>query len=190
MGRIKYRPFVPYKDAFDEFTRLRKELNNLAEKDANQFSILFNKVKIGAANESTACMDILAYYYKSGVKNGDQVLVPENYPRYIEWEMLAAARGNEFAIEKLQFLIGYACDSIIECEDYDLIAYKNDIDDSNLLYILGKAIAKIYVRENKIYPVDLFALEDEEVCYKKEHSVVFRNKIDEIIQKTIDFLKS
>lgn len=184
--RPRRRAFVPYEDAFDEFTRIRKELNNLAEEDQEGFKELFKDVKVSAARENTVAMDILAYYYKTGVEG----LVPENYQRYIQWEMVAAARGNEFAIEKLQFLIGYACDAIIESEDYNIIAYKNDITDANLLYVLSKAIAKIYVREYKIYPVDLFELEDELVKYRQEFSVNLRSNVDNIIPKVIAFLKS
>lgn len=184
--RLRRRPFVPYKEAFEEFTRLRKELNELAEDDKEKFVELFNEVKIAAARENTVAMDLLAYYYKAGVED----VVDENYIRFIQWELLSAARGNEFAIEKLQFLIGYACDTIIENENYQTIAYKNDIDDSNLLYVLGKAIAKIYVKEYKVFPVDLFELEDEYLPFKQEYFNNVRKKIDDIIPKTIEFLKS
>jgi len=186
MARITRRPFVPYKDAFEEFTKLRKELNNLAEDDKDGFKDLFNQVKVAAAQENTVAMDILAYYYKTGVEG----VLAENYQRYIQWELISAARGNEFAIEKLQFLIGYACDIIIQDEDFSLIAYKNDIEDTNLLYVLGKAVAKIYVREYKLYPIDLYDLEDESLPYKKEYSVNLRHNIDKIIPKTIEYLKS
>ena len=101
MERLRSRPFVSYSEAFDEFTNLRKQLNNLVENDKEKFYELFNEVKVAAAQENTVAMDILAYYYKMGVED----LVPENYPRYINWQLLSAARGNEFAIEKLQFLI-------------------------------------------------------------------------------------
>ena len=186
MERIRRRAFVPYKEAFEEFTSLRKKLNDLAEEDKEKFQELFNDVKIAASRENTVAMDLLAYYYKTGVEG----LVEENYSRFIQWELLAAARGNEFAIEKLQFLIGYACDIIIEDESYQTIEYKNDIDDENLLYVLGKAIAKIYVREYKVFPVDVYELKDEFNPYKQEYFINLRKKIDDIIPKTIEFLKS
>lgn len=186
MPRIKYRPFVPYQDAFDEFAKLRKEVNRAADEGEEEFKDVFSQVKVAAAEENTVAMDILAYYYKTGVEN----MLPENYERYINWQLLAAARGNQFAIEKLQFLIGFACDQIIEHEDFDLIAYKNDIEQSNLLYVLGKAIAKIYVKEFGIYAVDLFESEDEYQPYKKENSINLRRNIEKIIPKTINYLKS
>ena len=190
MERIRRRPFVPYEDAFEEFINLRKQFNELANKNVDDFKQLFKECKLAAAKENTVAMDVLAYYYKSGVKVDEEVLVPENYIRYINWELLSASRGNEFAIEKLQFLIGYACDIIMSDKDYSLIEYKNDIDETNVLYVLGKAIAKIYVREYQIYPVDLYQLDDEEAPYKKENSVNLRYNIDNIIPKVVEFLNS
>lgn len=186
MARLQRRPFVPYKEAFEEFASLRKQINELADTDGEKFLESIKALKIAAASENTVAMDLLAYYYKNGVEN----LLSENYMRFIQWELVAAARGNEFAIEKIQFLIGYACDAIMECEDYELIAYKNDIDEFNILYVLGKAIAKMLVRELKFFPVDLYELEDEPAPYKQEYFVNLRHNIDAIIPKTIDFLKS
>lgn len=190
MARLKRRPFVPYKEAFDGFVELRKAFNDLAEKDKEEFLEQFEQLKIAAANENVIAMDVLAYYYKSGVSNDQGNILSENYMRYITWELIAAARGNELAIEKLQFLIGYACDTIIECEDFNTISYKNDIDDSNLLYVLGKAVAKILVKELKYYPVDVYKLEDESAPFKQEYFVNLRHNIDSVIPKTIEFLKS
>lgn len=190
MARITRRPFVPYKECFDRFVDLRKQLNDFAEKDKEEFLENFQALKIAAAQEDTVAMDVLAYYYKNGISNDEGTILSENYMRYIIWELISAARGNELAIEKLQFLIGYACDAIIACDDFQTIAYKNDIDEDNLLYVLGKAVAKILVKELKYYPVDIYKLEDESAPFKQEYFVNLRHNIDSIIPKTIEFLKS
>ena len=182
-----YKPkFVDYEESLKTFTEWRKELIEASEKDAEAFKTLFSAVKYMAAKENTVAMDILAYFYKTGVPG----LVPENYVRYIYWELLSAARGNELAIEKIQFLIGYACDMIIQSEDFPEIEYKNDIDDYNLLYVTGKAIAKMMVKNMEIYPVDLIELEDDFKPYKKEDSLKLRDDIDAAIPKAIEYLKS
>lgn len=187
---LNRRPFVPYKECFDSFIALRKEFNDLAEKGKEEFLEGFQELKLAAAQENTVAMDLLAYYYKNGVSNDNEKILAENYPRFITWELISAARGNEFAIEKLQFLIGYACDAIIEDEDFEVIAYKNDITDGNLLYVLGKAICKILVKEKKFFPVDVYQLEDNSAPFKQEYFVNFRHDIDSIIPKTIAYLKS
>ncbi|MBO5394646.1 MAG: hypothetical protein J6A28_01925 [Clostridia bacterium] len=184
--RIKRKAFTYYSDAFDGFTELRKELNGYLESDPEEFLIKFEELKQKAFYSDVIAMDVLAYYYKSGA--GD--VLPENYMRYINWEFLAAARGNTFAIEKLQFLIGQACDQIIDSEHYSTIEYKNDIDDYNMLYVLGKNLCKIIVKELKAFPIDLIELEDDYKPYTKEDFINLRKIIDAAVPKTIDFMKS
>lgn len=185
MPRQTRPPFVDYQECFDGFTRIRKEMNDLI--NAEDYSMVkksFDALKAYAANEETIAMDLLAYYYKSGIEN----VVPENYQRFIQWEIVAASRGNEFAIEKIQFLIGYACDIIMEHENYDLIEYRNDIDDENVLYVLGKAICKVLVKKLNLFPVDLIELEDNARPYTQEDFVVFRQVLDDALPEIISSL--
>lgn len=188
MERIVKRPeFVDYQEALSTFTEWRKELNNCIDEQPQSFKDMFDAVKYMAACENTVAMDILAYYYKTGVPD----LLPENYMRYIQWELIAAARGNELAIEKIQFLIGYGCDEIIESADFETIKYKNDIDDYNMLYVIGKALAKIIVRDFlKAFPVDLYNEPDDFKPYKQEDFINLRKIIDQAIPLTIQYLKS
>lgn len=187
MERIRKRPaFYDYQEALSEFTKTRKELNEYIENDPDKFKTKFKELKENAKREDVVAMDILAYYYKSGVPK----LLPENYDYYLKWEIVAAARGNELAIEKLQFLLGYAITAIMECDDYETIAYKNDIEDFNAVYVIGKAICKMMARELRIYPVDLVELEDVAKPYTQEVFIVFRKNVDDIIPKTIEFMKS
>ncbi|MBE7074135.1 MAG: hypothetical protein E7379_03490 [Clostridiales bacterium] len=187
--RIRRKAFYDYQDCFDGFTEIRKELNGYLDKHQKEkFLGRFEQLKQDALNKSdVVAMDVLAYYYKIGAGK----ILPENYMRYIAWEFIAAARGNEFAIEKLQFLIGYACNNIIDCDSYETIEYKNDIDEFNILYVLGKNICKIMVRDFlSAFPIDLVALPDEFKPYTKEDFINLRKMIDSAIPKTIDFLKS
>ena len=179
-------PYVDYQECLDGFTRIRKEMNELIN-EGNKILLekSIDSLKMYAANEESSAMDVLAYYYKSGIEG----VLPENYQRYIYWEILAASRGNELAIEKLQFLIGYACDIIMEHENYDLIEYKNDIEEDNVLYVLGKNICKVLAKELKIFPVDLIMLEDNHKPYTQEDFVVLRKTLDDCMPKIISFLK-
>ncbi len=186
MSRIKKAPFIYYNDALDGFTDARKTMNEIIEKKPETFKDEFDYVKYLAAAEDPVAMDLLAYYYKTGISG----LLKENYKMYIYWELLAASRGNEFAIEKLQFLIGYAIDAIMVCDDYNKIVYKNDIDDVNSLYVLGKAICKTIVKQIECYPVDLAQKEDEYLPFKQEYFVNLRKNIDDAIPAAINYLKS
>ncbi len=186
MERIRRRAFVPYKEALDTFMSMRKEINDSREKGDSEFLKKFENLKERAANEDAVAMDLLAYYYKSGVPG----LLPENYMRYVTWEIVAAARGNEFAIEKLQFLINLACEKIITSDDYETIKYKNDIDEYNALYVVGKNLCKVLVKDFlKAYPVNLVELEDDYQPYEQKHFVTLRRYIEEAVPKTIVFMK-
>ncbi len=188
MNRIKKRPpYIEYQVAFDTFTTYRKELNECAEKMPESFSSMFQAVKFMGANEDPIAMDVVAYFYKSGVPD----LLGENYMKYIRWEVASAARGNEFAIEKLQFLIGYACTNIMDSEDYDTIVYKNDITDYNALYVIGKNLCKVLAKDYlNAFPIDLASEEDETSPYSKEAFYNLRNMIDSATEKTIQIMKS
>ncbi len=186
MSKLKREPFIYYDDALEGFAEARKTMNEIIEKKPETFKEEFDYVKYLGASEDPVAMDLLAYYYKTGISG----LLKENYKMYIFWELLSASRGNEFAIEKLQFLIGYAVDKIMACEDYQKIVYKNDIDDSNGLYVIGKALCKIIVKQIECFPVDLAQKEDEYLPYKQEYFINLRTNIDEAIPETIKFLKS
>ena len=187
MQRIFKRPAVlDYQECLDRFTELRKQLNDYIENSPNKFKELFNELKDNAGNNDVIAMDVIAYYYKSGVPN----ILPENYERYLKWEIVASAKGNELAIEKLQFLLNYAYSEIMNSEDYELIAYKNDIDEYNLIYVIGKAICKMLAKDMKLYPVDMCKEKDVSKPYTQEDFILFRKKLDEIIPKTIEYMKS
>lgn len=188
MAKVSREAYVEYHQALEGFAKIRKEMNDYVEQgNLTLAKELFDGLKYYAAGEESIAMDLLAYYYKSGIKG----VVPENYSRYIQWEVLAASRGNELAIEKLQFLIGFACDAIMDDPEYDLIEYKNDIDDGNALYVIGKNLCKVMVRDfMKAYPVDLAQAEDIESLYTKEEFINFRKMIDDAVPKTIAIMKS
>ncbi len=187
MERIRRKPFIEYEEALEKFSAIRKEMNELKEKNKMEFLMRFNELKQKAKNEDAIAMDVLAYYYKSGVPG----LLAENYKRYIAWEFVAAARGNKLAIEKLQFMLNYAEDEIIACKDYETIKYKNDIDRHNVIHVLGKALAKIIVREFlKAFPVDLAVAKDEYQPYQQKYYVELNRYIEQSIPLTIKFLLS
>ncbi len=186
MERIRYKEFTDYDDALEGFTNYRKKLNDYIENNPDKFLETFRDIKERAGQGDVICMDVLAYYYKSGVPS----LLPENYNVYLKWEILSAARGNELAIEKLQFLLGYAYSQIMQCEDYEKIVYKNDIEDWNIVYVIGKAICKMLVKEMKLFPSDLAQEKDVKAPYTQEDFIIFRKTVDDIIPKTIDYMKS
>ena len=186
MSRFYRPPFLDYQEALDKFTALRAQLNKYIEEQPQKFLASFQEVKEQASKDDTVAMDILAYYYKSGVPG----LLPENYEYYLQWEIVSAAKGNELAIEKLQFLLGFAISSITQSEQYQTIVYKNEIADYDTIYVLGKAICKMLAKEHSYFPIDMAKRPDVEKKFTQEAFIIFRKQVDEILPKTIDFLIS
>ena len=185
--RERRLPYLEYDEALAQFTELRREVNECIDKTPENFANLWEDIKEKALYGSVSAMDVLAYYYKTGVPK----LLPENYQKYLAWEILSAGRGNKLAIEKLQFLIGYAIDAVSEHENFEDMIYKNDITEENVNHVLGKALCKILVRDFlKAYPIDMVKEPDDFQPYTQEAFINLRNMIDEAIPKTCEFLLS
>lgn len=184
MGIFKRPEFIYYEEALEGFTTARKKLNELIENDPDKFKPSFEEYKEAAGRGDSIAMDIIAYYYKSGVPG----LLGENYQKYLSWEILAGSRGNELAIEKLQFLFTYAYEEIMDSDKYEDIEYKNDIDEYNAIYVIGKAICKILVRQMDIFPTDMAKEEDTEEPFNQDIYNRFRRTVDQSIPKIIDFM--
>ncbi len=188
MDRLYKRPeFVDYDEAYSTFAKVRKDINNaITQENKEEIAKNLKDLKLGACQGNPIYMDLLAYYYK----NGTWDLIPEDYDKYMQWEILSCARGNTYAIEKFQFLLNNAFEVIMSNENYKTIEYKNDIDENNILYVLGKNICKILAKELELFPIDIIAKKDVLNKYTQDKFIFYRKKIDEIVPKVIEFMLS
>ncbi len=185
--RERRLPYMEYDEALEQFTQIRKEVNDCIEKEPQRFASLWAELKERALYGSLPAMDALAYYYKTGIPK----LLPENYQRYLAWEIVSAGRGNKLAIEKLQFLIGYAIDAVSDHEEFEDMMFKNDITEENAVHVIGKALCKVLVRDFlKAYPIDLVKLPDDFQPYTQEAFINLRKMIDDAVPKTCEFMLS
>ena len=141
--------FIKKNDAFKGFTELRKIMNDCIENPhlyKKSFLDMFAEVGSLAMEGNAIAQDVMSYYYKNGVKD----LLPENYDLYMQWAILAAANGNEFTIEKLQFFLNYAFQEIVDDEKLQMIIDKNDIDQQNYVFVLGNLLCEGIVDELQI----------------------------------------
>ena len=185
--REKFVPYMEYQEAFEKFTEMRKEVNDCVEKTPEKFNDVFDEIKFKALYGNVAAMDVLAYFYKTGIPK----YLPENYNRYIAWQFLAAGKGNKFAIDKLQFLINGACEKISEHENFDDMVYYNDMDEENAVYVLGKALCKIITRDfMNVFPIDIAKMDDIYEPYSQEAFINLRKMIDEAVEPTCKYLLS
>ncbi len=174
---------IAYQEAFDRFVAERKTINTAIDKGtvASAFNQLIDK----SMHQDAVAMDVLAYYYKSGITN----FLPENYTKYLHYELLACAKGNNFAIDKMQFLFTNVYNQILDSEDLDVIVYLNDVTEDNFAFIFGKEIAKVMVKKYSINAEDLANQPNEKVPFKNEMLIEFKKDLQDATPEIIEKLK-
>ena len=88
-----------------ERSKVQKKIAKATFDEKEDIAIdMFNDVCLRASKNDCIAQDYLAYVFKKGLIN----VVPVNYTKYMQWEILAAANGNQFAIDKLSLFLNYA----------------------------------------------------------------------------------
>ena len=184
---MEYNDFIRRKDAYNSFKELRKILNGSNASPENwkkSFSEMFAEVGGLAMENNCIAQDVLSYYYKDGVKGA----LEENYDQYMQWEILAAANGNEFAIEKLQFFLNFAMQEIIDNEKLDQILAINGINQDNYMYILGNLLCEGVVDELGISPKKLVSSQTKKQEYSLERMRIYRSALERALPKVLEYL--
>lgn len=181
------KAIIEREKAFNGFIDARAKVNASLDYIVGEKSFfnVFDKIKQEAGKGDAISQDVLAYYYKSGIED----FLYEDYTKYLKWELLAGANGNSFAIEKLQFLFGYAYDVIVAHEDFPLIKYRNDIDEYNYIVIIGQYICDQVVKYLELDEKSLALEKDEGDEFRAEVFRDYRKAIDACIDDIIENLK-
>jgi len=186
---MEYNDFIRRKDAYNSFKELRKILNGSIANPKDwkkSFREMFEEVGALAMENNCIAQDVMSYYYKDGVDG----ILEENYDQYMQWEILAGANGNEFAIEKLQFFLNYAIQEIAESENLDKILAINGINEDNYIYILGNLLCEGLVDELALSPKKLVSGPVKKQEYSLERMRVYRNALDQALPKVLEYLLS
>ncbi len=181
------KAIIEREKAFKGFMDMRAKVNNSLDyyTGPKSFFAIFDNIKKEAGKGDAISQDILAYYYKSGIED----FLYEDYTKYLKWELLSGANGNSFAIEKLQFLFGYAYDSIVAHEDFPLIKYLNNIDEYNYIVIIGQIICDQVVKHLNLDEKALAEEEDNGDEFRAEVFRDYRKAIDSCMDSIIKQLK-
>lgn len=184
---MKLEDFYDRKRAFEEFKIMRNRLNEVLENPRGQsFITLFKNLKEQAKNGDVVAQDVVAYFYRDGVRR----YLGEDYMKYMSWEIISAANGNKFAIDKLQFFLGYAYDEIVGHQDFGLIKYKNGIDEYNYIYIIGQKLCEQLMEELGLNAQTLAESLDRVNPYRPEYFRDLRTTVDNAIPKVIEKMKN
>ena len=150
------------------------------------FNNLYDDVCISAVDGDVIAQDFLAYLNKKGW--GD--FLPVNVDQSMRWQILAAANGNGFAIEKLTIFLSFAIDKILGVEDIKEIAERNSIFQENYQYLLGRLLCEGIVDELNINAREMIKEQQSHVEANPKIMHVYDNAREEAIPRVLKFLRS
>lgn len=146
----------------------------------------FNNICIKAAEDDPVAQDVLAYLFKKGLED----VLPVNYEKYMQWEILASSNGNQFALEKLSLFLSFAVNEILMAEDFAYIAKRNEIDKYNYQYIIGRLICDAIADELDLDPKKLIRDDINHIEFDAKTMRIFDKARNFAIPKVLNYLRS
>ena len=181
---MDYKDFTSKEDAYASFLTYRQMVVN--EADQGNFDGAFSEVCALAIDGDCVAQDTVAYFYNKGFDD-----FKANFENYMSWEILAGANGNEFALEKLQFFLNVALDTIVYNEEIMKRAMLNgNITKENALMMISNLICEGMVDELGLKPKDLISLEKTASEYTPSKNQKFVRAMENCLPRVVDFLVS
>lgn len=182
---MDYRDFTPRKVAFDGFVKLRRQV--MESINRGNFGEVFSDLCANAMVGDCVAQDVVAYFFNKGVPG----LLPENYDLYMSWQILAGANGNEFALEKLEFFLNPALNTIIDDQQILTAALQNRIfNKDNALAVISNLICEGIVDELNIQPKNLIKFDSKSQEYTPRKNRAYLDAMEKSIPKVVKFLMS
>ncbi len=144
---------IDYNDQQELFLRIRAWLPTVSEEERYDKQ-KYKKIIIKRLEQicAYACaghipsQDYMGYIYKRGF--GD--IIPINYKRSLEWNIIAARNGSKLAPQKMKAFMDPAIIMIMNSERWGQIVKYNDLNLSNYFWFLSQ-----YVCENLYVDLEL-----------------------------------
>lgn len=175
------------KEFSKERAKLLKLINKADFEDKEDVAIDgFNDICLRASKNDPVAQDYLAYIFKKGLTT----VVPVNYTKYMEWEILAASNGNQFAIDKLSLFLNYALNEIMFAEDISYIINRNNLTSENYTYVIGRLICEAIADELMLEPENLIKQPLTLEEFNPRGMRVFDRARNFIIPKVLKFLRN
>lgn len=146
----------------------------------------YNDVCLNAVNNDIIAQDYLAYIFKKGYED----VIPVNYEKSMQWQILAGANGNQFAIDKLSLFLNFALNEIMFAEDIGYILSRNELNKNNFTYIAGRLICEAIVDELQIIPERIVKEELRHMEFNAKAMRIFDRARNFAIPKVLKFLRS
>lgn len=181
---MDYKDFTPREKAYKGFLEYRKQI--IDDADNGEFNDSFLDVAAKAIDGDCVAQDCIAYFFSRGFDD-----FKPNYEYYMSWEVLAAANGNEFAIEKLQFFLDVALNTIIYEKDILKTAMlRKNLNKENAIVIISNLICEGIVDELGLDPKNLTDVTKGGEAYSAAVNRRFVNAMENCLPRVVDFLVS
>lgn len=176
--------------AQEEFIKLRNRMEKIARDTPYPqvdyvYGEAFGEIYTNATLGDTVAQDYLGYIFKRG-KEG---LVPENIDLSMKWLILAGANGNQLSIERLAIFLNYAYDEIIYQPDIGKIKYKNNFDEFNYTYVLGRVICEALVDELEISALSIIKKIPDTLEHNPITMGIYDRARNKVIPVVLDYLR-
>lgn len=182
---MDYKDFTKRQVAFDKFVGYRRAVIDSAEK--GEFVETFTELCTRALEGDCVAQDCVAYFFNKGYPGE---LAP-NYSYYMSWQILAGANGNEFALEKLQFFLDIALNTIIYDEEILKTAIINrNVTKENAIPVISNLICEGIVDELQLNPKNLIDISSKPSTYSPEKQRVFVKAMEDCLPEVVGFLMS
>lgn len=183
---MDYKDFTPRAEAFNGFVKYRKQIMDAA--DRGEFDDVFFDVCAKAIDGDCIAQDCVAYFYNKGFDD-----FQPNFENYMCWEILAAANGNEFAIEKIQFFLDVALNTIIYDEEILKTAILHgNVTKENAIYVISNLICEGIVDQLGLDPGNkqLISMDKTPSEFTPAKNRIFVNAMEECLPDVVEYLMS
>ena len=154
--------------------------------EKGKFDEVFTDIGTKALEGDAIAQDVMAYFYNKGLPG----FLKPNYELYLSWQILSSANGNCFAMEKTEFIIKFALDSIFDSDAVLKQAIlRGNIDKDNALYVVTNLICESMVDILKINAKDL-VLQQGEMKFSQEVNRRFVLAMERSVPVVVNFLVS
>ena len=181
---MDYRDFTPKAVAYNKFLEYRKQIIDNA--DNGEFNDAFLDISAKAIDGDCVAQDCIAYFFNRGFDD-----FKPNYEYYMSWEILAAANGNEFAIEKLQFFLDSGVNEVIYSREVLKRAMvRRNLTKDNAIMVISNLICEGIVDELELDPKKLTDVTKQGEAYSASINRKFVTAMENCLVRVAEFLVS
>lgn len=181
---MDYKKFINKDKGYDGFIKYRRMVIDASEK--GKFDEVFTDIGTKALEGDAIAQDVMAYFYNKGLPG----FLKPNYELYLSWQILSSANGNCFAMEKTEFIIKFALDSIFDSDAVLKQAIlRGNINKDNAIYVITNLICESMVDILKINAKAL-VLQQGEMKFSQEVNRRFVLAMERSVPVVVNFLVS